>query len=84
MMPRLALIVSQGEALTELADGAVAGGDAEIYVVSTSTEVSRSSAVAPSLMFNIGRAAGTDVSYQESMALHVVQDGLVYSTSGLL
>jgi hypothetical protein len=29
-MPRLALIVSQGEALTELADGAVAGGDAEI------------------------------------------------------
>jgi hypothetical protein len=64
-------------------------GMLKFYVVSTSTEVSRSSVVAPSLMFNIGRAAGTDVSYQESMALHehhglVVQDGLVYSTSGLL
>jgi hypothetical protein len=45
--------------------------------------------VAPSLMIDIGRAAGTDVSYQELVARHehyslVVQDGLVYSTSGLL
>lgn len=43
----------------------------------------------PSLMIDIGRAAGTDVSYQELVARHehyslVVQDGLVYSTSGLL
>jgi hypothetical protein len=58
-------------------------------VVSTSTEVSRSSVVAPSLMFIIGRAAETDVSYQELVARHehyglIVQDGLVYSTSGLL
>jgi RNase H-like domain found in reverse transcriptase/Reverse transcriptase (RNA-dependent DNA polymerase)/Integrase zinc binding domain/Retroviral aspartyl protease len=57
--------------------------------VSTSTEGSRSSVVAPSLMFDIRRAAETDVNYQELVARHehyglIVQDGLVYSTSGLL
>ena len=43
--------------------------------------------MAPSLMIDIGRAAGTDVSYQELVARHehyslVVQDGLVYDDAG--
>jgi hypothetical protein len=49
----------------------------------------RSSIVAPSLMDDIRRLALTDVSYQALIARHqqcglTVQDGLVYSTSGLL
>ena len=40
-------------------------------------------------MIDIGRAAGTDVSYQELVARHehyslVVQDGLVYSTCSII
>jgi hypothetical protein len=63
--------------------------DVDSVVGSSKAATIRSSVVAPSLMHDIRRLALTDVSYQALIARHqhyglTVQDGLVYSTSGLL
>jgi hypothetical protein len=66
-----------------------ASGGNRIGSGSSPTATVRSSVVAPSVLHDIRRLALTDGSYQALIARHQhydlrVQDGLVYSTSGLL
>lgn len=68
-----------------------ASGGNRIGSGSSTTATVRSSVFAPSVLYDIRRLALTDVSYQALIARHqhliyglTVQDGLVYSTSGLL
>ena len=66
-----------------------ASGGNRIGSGSSLTATVRSSVVAPSVLHDIRRLALTDGSYQALIARHqhydlTVQDGLVYSTSGLL